>query len=184
MITIKNRWTGAELHTHAGSILRAADLRYADLRGADLSGADLRAANLRAAILSYANLSNANLRAAILSYANLSNADLRYARLSYANLRGADLRAANLRESDLSAADLSGATMPDGRSWEAYRADHLAGLCDEPEVRAKAIAAWGGHRWTNCPMHAAHGVNAPTGIAMAAWVALYDAELLPEPEGR
>ena len=91
-------------------------------------------------------------------------------------LVGANLRSANLRS-----ANLEGATMPDGRVWEAYRADHLAGLCTTPEIRERAVAAWGHHTWQDCPMHAAHGVTAPTSAAMAAWVALYDAHLLERP---
>jgi hypothetical protein len=30
-------------------------------------------------------------------------------------------------------------------------------------------------------MHAAHGVSESSGILMSAWVALYDANLLPKP---
>jgi len=78
--------------------------------------------------------------------------------------------------------------MPDGRVWEAYRADHLAGLCATPEVRARAMAAWGGHSWNDCPMHAAHGwggvADAPPSqrLAVATWVALYDGRLLERPK--
>ncbi len=114
--------------------------------------------------------------------AYLEGADLRGAYLGGANLEGADLEGADLEGAYLGGADLGGATMPDGRSWDEYRADHLAGLCTTPEIRAKAIAAWGNHTWTDCPMHAAHGVEAPTDANMAAWVALYDAGLLECPK--
>jgi hypothetical protein len=102
---------------------------------------------------------------------------MRDADLSFADLRGADLSGAKLSD-----ADLSFATMPDGRLWEDYRRDHMAGLCDDPKVRRRAIAAWGRHSWTDCPMHAAHGVSVATSIAMSAWVALYDSRLLERPE--
>jgi hypothetical protein len=81
----------------------------------------------------------------------------------------------------LRGAILEGAIMPDGRLWEDYRADHLAGLCRTPEIRARAIAAWGQHTWQDCPMAAAHAVHEPTSIEMAAWVALYDSGLLEKP---
>ena len=152
MIQIKHRTTGAVLKEIDRANLSDANLRGANLIGANLIGADLRVANLRGA------------------------------NLSGANLYGADLRGANLSDANLSDANLSGATMPDGRVWEEYRADHLAGLCQEPTVRARAIEAWGNHSWKDCPMHAAHGVTAPTGIEMAAWVALYDSKLLERPE--
>jgi len=172
MIQIKHRTTGAVLKEIDRANLSDANLRGANLIGANLIGADLRVANLRGANLSGANLYGADLRGANLSDANLSDANLRGANLSDANLTGANLIGANL----------SGATMPDGRVWEEYRADHLAGLCQEPTVRARAIEAWGNHSWKDCPMHAAHGVTAPTGIEMAAWVALYDSKLLERPE--
>lgn len=79
--------------------------------------------------------------------------------------------------------------MPDGRAWEVYSADPLAGVCDEPEARQRAIAAWGNHQWTNCPMHAAHGYSdigdapADKRILVAAFVAIFDANLLPQPKG-
>jgi hypothetical protein len=79
--------------------------------------------------------------------------------------------------------------MPDGRAWELYRADPLAGICDEPDARNRAIDAWGNHLWTDCPMHAAHGytsiADAPEDkrIMVAAFVAVFDAELLPKPSG-
>ena len=103
------------------------------------------------------------------------------------NLRNASLRNANLRNASLDGANLAGATMPDGRLFEEYRADPLAGICDEPAARERAIAAWGSHTWSDCPMHAAHGYaginDAPADkrIAVAAFVALFDARLLPRP---
>jgi hypothetical protein len=153
MITVHHRITNAPLGTYPDVAALATAARAGDLQryGADLKGANLEGANLE----------GANLRGA--------------------NLQGADLRGANLQRANLYGANLRGATMPDGRVWEEYRGDHLAGLCTTPEIRALAIKAWGGHSWTDCPMHAAHGVTAPTGIDMAAWVVLYDAGLLECP---
>jgi hypothetical protein len=94
---IKNRWTGAVLHTGGGKSLRdvvaAAVCSGADLIGADLSGADLRGAGL--------------------SGADLRGADLRGADLIGADLRGADLRGADLSGADLRGAGLSGAKIGD-----------------------------------------------------------------------
>ena len=128
-----------------------------------------------------ANLQDADLEDADLEVADLEVADLRGANLRGANLRGANLRGANLQGADLRGANLQGATMTDGRVWEEYCADHLAGLCQTPEVRARAVAAWGYHCWSDCPMHAAHGVDSPFSREMAAWVALYDCGLLEKP---
>ena len=160
-------------YLRGGVNLAGADLRYADLRDANLAGATLRGADLNCAKLNCAKLTGANLRGATLRDANLRDADLRCAKLSGAILTGADL---------------TGATMPDGRTWEEYSADHLAGICDDPKVRARAIAAWGGRTWDDCPMHAALGVDglraitdAELRLRVGAWVALYDADLLPRP---
>lgn len=118
-------------------------------------------------------------------------ANLRDANLGGANLEGADLRDANLRgayleDAYLGGANLVGATMIDGRKWEDYSADHLAGICQTPEVKAKAIAAWGAHSWQDCPMHCALGIDdsaqAENPVAVTAWVALYDSNLLSKPE--
>ena len=164
-----------------------------DLSGANLSGANLSDAYLSGANLSGANLSGADLSDAYLSGANLSGANLSDAYLSGANLSGAYLSGANLSGADLSDADLSeyadlsGATLPDGRTFEEYKKDPLANLCTEPEARNRAIAAWGNHRWTNCPMHAAFGYNNITDapkdnrIFVAAFVTLFDGKLLPQP---
>src|SRR3990167_1426328 len=95
---------------------------------------------------------------------------------------------ASLNRASLDGASLVGAIMPDGRTWEAYKLDPLAGICDEPEARKRAIAAWGSHTWGACPMHMAHGWNSISDapgdkrIAVAAFVALFDSRLLPEPE--
>lgn len=147
-----------------------------DPRGAR---ADLRSAYLRSAYFRTADLRNADLRNADLRDANFRGADLRGVDLRNADLRGADLENANFR-----GADLRDAIMPDGRLWEVYVSDHLAGICDEPEVRERALAAWGKHSWSSCPMSAAHGwtditdVPVDLRIAIAAWVALYDGDLL------
>lgn len=76
--------------------------------------------------------------------------------------------------------------MPDGRTWEDYRTDHLAGICDTQEVKRKAVEAWGSHSWSDCPMHNALGISSPEEagdkkLLVACWVALYDAELLEKP---
>ena len=119
---------------------------------------------------------------AYLSRADLSRADLCWAYLCGADLRGADLSRAELRE-----ANLSGATLPCGVKFEDYKKDPLAGLCKEPEARKRAVAAWGNHKWTNCPMHEGLGISrveeAPENISLnvAAFVALFDAKLLPVP---
>ena len=100
---------------------------------------------------------------------------------------GADLRGAYLRGAYLRGADLSGATLPCGVKFEDYKKDPLAGLCKEPEARKRAVDAWGNHKWTNCPMHEGLGISrveeAPENIRLnvAAFVALFDAKLLPVP---
>ena len=114
--------------------------------------------------------------------ADLRGADLRGARLSEADLHGARLHGA-----DLHGARLRWATMPDGRTFEAYAADPLAGICQDAAARSRAVAAWGKHSWRDCPMHVANGYNgvgdapAATRIAVAAFVALFDGLLLPAP---
>jgi hypothetical protein len=171
--------TGADL-TRAD--LTRADLARANLYRADLTDATLAGADLTWANLTGADLTRANLAGAHLSGANLTSADLSGAKLSGANLADADLSGADLTSANLAGANLTGATMPDGRAWEEYRADHLAGICTSPEVHARAIEAWGSHEWTSCPMHSALGISDTTEITdaalrrnVAAWVALYDA---------
>jgi hypothetical protein len=166
---------------------------YANLRDAYLSDANLCGANLCGANLCGANLRGADLRDADLCGANLCDADLRdaYLRgayLSYANLRNANLRNANLRNANLRDANLSGATMPDGRKFEDYVKDPLAGICDSDNSRLQAIKAWNRHSWKDCPMHAAHGWNRLSdcpknqAIAVAAFIAAFDGRLLPCPK--
>ena len=145
-------------------------------------GANLSGANLSVAYLSRANLSRADLSRADMRGAYLSGADL-----SRACLSGADLHGAHLYGADLRGADLSGATLPCGVKFEDYKKDPLAGLCKEPEARKRAVDAWGNHKWTNCPMHEGLGISrveeAPENIRLnvAAFVALFDAKLLPVP---
>jgi hypothetical protein len=169
---------GADLRS---AYLRSADLRSADLGGAYLGGADLRGADLRGANLSGANLGGADLRSAYLGGADLRSAYLRGADLRSANLGGADLRSAYLRSANLG--DLT--VMPDGRKWSEYKLDHLAGICQTPDIKAKAIAAWGNHTWSDCPMHCALGIRsasqASEPLLVSAWVALYDAHQLTAP---
>ena len=172
----------------AGAYLSYADLSGADLSDADLSDAYLSGANLSDAYLSGANLSGANLSDAYLSGANLSGANLSGARLYGAKLSCADLSCADLSGAKLSGAYLSGATLSDGRTFEEYKQDPLANLCSEPEARNRAIAAWGSHSWLDCPMHAAFGYKAindapkDNRIFVAAFVALFDGQLLPKPD--
>jgi len=172
--------------------LREANLREADLRGANLSGASLIGANLIGADLREANLGGADLREANLIGANLGGADLRGANMSRANLReanlyGAYLYGADLREANLRGADPNSCILPNGVSFEEYVADPLAEICTENESRSRAIAAWGHHSWTSCPMQAAHGwgsiEDAPTDkrLAVAQFVALFDSGLLQKP---
>ena len=127
-----------------------------------------------------------------LSDADLRGTDLRGVDLYGANLRRADLRRARLSGADLSyadllGADLTGAKLPDGRTLVAWQADPLAGLCDDPESVARALAAWGGRTWEDCPLHAALGANSLDDIdvdrrALAAtFVALLDGGHLPRP---
>ena len=101
--------------------------------------------------------------------------------------KGTNLAGAYLAGTYLADADLAGATLPDGRAWDLYRLDPLAGICDEPDARKRAVAAWGSRTWQSCPMHAAYGWNgigdAPADKRrdVAAFVAVFDAELLPAP---
>ena len=124
-----------------------------------------------------------SLARANLTDANLTGAKLRYAELAGADLMGANLTGANLRYAKLTGANLTGATMPDGRVWEVYRLDPLAGICHTNEARARAKAAQG-HTWRDCPMYEGLGYtsidNAPAGEHrdVAAFVAVYDARLL------
>jgi Pentapeptide repeats (8 copies) len=164
------------------TVIRAVHAKHA-LRGAVLNAADLKNAFLRRA-----SLGGAVLRIADLSGADMRDAILCSASLEFADLRNADLSGANLHNARLADARLSGTIMPDGRVWENYVLDPLAEICDEPDVRARAIAAWGEHAWGRCPMSAAHGwrdfknVPAKLRIAVAAFVALFDSKLLPQPQ--
>lgn len=168
--------------------LTNADLTNADLRGADLSHADLRGANLRGADLTNARLFMARLEGANLRGTDLRDADLRMARFEHADLTDATLTGARFGGGypgdDIA---LVATTMPDGRVWEAYRRDHLWGICHDPDVVARALAAWGGHTWESCPMGAAFGIDGTHAIEDAGlrlrvgcWVALYDAGLLTQ----
>jgi hypothetical protein len=72
--------------------------------------------------------------------------------------------------------------------WELYKLDPMAGICDEPAARDRAAAAWDKHSWQDCPLHAAYGWNglgdAPADRRrdVAAFVAVFDATLLPQPQ--
>lgn len=114
---------------------------------------------------------------------SLESANLARAYLEGANFESADLAGAD----DFRGANLARANMPDGRNWEDYSTDPLAGICTEPEARKRAIGAWGNHEWANCPMHAAHGWGSFTDAPedkrrdVAAFVAVFDARLLRAP---
>ena len=130
----------------------------------------------------------ANLYGADLDGANLYGANLAGAYLTGAYLHGANLRDANLRDANLAGANLAGAIMPDGRTYEQWQADPLAGLCAEPEARNRAIAAWGAHTWQDCPLtmgmgiHGPHEAPAEKRLLVATFVALFDGGQLPRPE--
>ena len=120
-------------------------------------------------------------------YSRFDATKIVYENAALVTLRGAYLSGAYLHGAHLSGADLSRATMPDGRTFEAYAADPLAGICQDAAARGRAVAAWGNHSWKDCPMHAANGYtwigDAPAAarLAVAAFVALFDGVLLPVP---
>lgn len=179
------------------------DARYARLTGADLRAANLHDAILTRAVLTVTNLMGAHLRAANLAGARLTRADLSYADLSYAHMPRVVLTNADLRGADLSYADLPGAhlhdadltytiltdaVLTDGRTLAEWQADPLAGLCTDPEARARAIAAWGQHTWRDCPLHEGMGINGLYNInddakrrLAACFIALFDCHHLPKP---
>ena len=105
-----------------------------------------------------------------------------------ASLDRANLYGANLYDANLTGAYLHGAIMPDGRTYEQWQADPLAGLCAEPEARNRAIAAWGAHTWQDCPLtmgmgiHGPHEAPAEKRLLVATFVALFDGGQLPRPE--
>jgi hypothetical protein len=138
--------------------------------------------------LAYARLAGLTLFWVNLPGVDLSGAALSGSFLSCADLSGADLSGADLSNAKMAGVNLTAATMPDGRKWEAYRADPLAGICPTPRARAVARKAWGEHTWGHCPMHAALGIHglgdlldADLRRRVACFVACYDAGLLPVP---
>jgi len=178
---IIRNYAGETLLTTTGSSLSGADLQGANLRDADLRNADLRDADLMMADLMMADLTGAKLTGAYLTGVNLMEADLRMA-----DLTSADLTRANLQMAHLRGADLTGAIMPDGRTWEAYQADPLAGICDDQEARTRALSAWNSHSWFDCPMHTAYGwksvEDAPETkrLLVSTFIALFDSWLLKD----
>lgn len=136
-------------------ILTRASVLEAYLAGADLSGAELVGAELTNSDLTDANLTRAHLGDADLSGVCLTRANLTDAYLARANLTGAELWGANLEDAYLAGATLTGATLPDGRTYEQWQADPLAGLFDDepdtdPEDRRLMVATFialfeGGH---------------------------------------
>lgn len=122
--------------------------------------------------------------------ADLRDADLTGADLTDADLTGANLRGANLRDAEISGANLTGAVLPDGRTLDDWKVDPLAGICTESEAVQRAVDAWGGHTWQNCPMHAALGIDGLHDLddeekrrQVGCFVALFDGGHLPKPEG-
>jgi hypothetical protein len=137
---------------------------YENMEGAILQGADLEGTDLRYARIRGADLRDVNLVDAVLRGANLMDADLRNANLYGANLEGTALRGARL----------DGATMPDGRKWEAYRQDPLAGIFRSPEARERAVRDW--------KRNGSPDFRGKDRIAVAAFIAVHDAGLLDWPE--
>jgi hypothetical protein len=120
-VTIKNRYTGAVMHTVEGTddlgeavkrlAAQSANLESANLESANLKSANLESANLESANLKSANLEYANLKSANLESANLESANLKYANLKYANLESANLKYANLKSANLESANLESANL-------------------------------------------------------------------------
>ena len=117
-------------------------------------------------------------------------ADLSGAYLNNANLSNAILSNANLSGAYLSNAILSGATLPDGTKWEQYLSETVPELLvagGKTIAEIVAAGAWQCHDWTNCPMHAAFGINsAEEGPILlrpriTEFVQFYDAGLVPCP---
>jgi Pentapeptide repeats (8 copies) len=164
----------------AGQSLGRAFLRDADLKGAALCRAKLEIADLQNADLSGTNLQRASLEHADLRNANLHGTNFRDANLLDAKLCRAKLNGADLRNANLIRTDLVEAVMPDGRPWEEYLTDPLAGICEEPTARARAIAVWDKHTRGQCPISAACGwpdfdsVPKRKRIAVATFMALFD----------
>jgi hypothetical protein len=178
-----------------GANLVNADLGHADLTGANLVNANLIGADLMGANLGVANLRGANLRGADLRGADLGRADLTGANLMYANLRGADLGRADLTGANLEVANLTKTKLTDqtiidtGETWLVYRTEVVPQLLIAAGERSTAaIAAWGQHTWTTCPMQVAFNINdldqAPLSLRQRIhqFVRFYDAELLAKPE--
>jgi hypothetical protein len=170
--------------------LRNADLRGADLRGANLGRADLGRADLTGANLVNADLGHADLGRADLTGANLGRADLTGANLVNADLGHADLTGANLVNANLTKTKLTDQTIIDtGETWLVYRTEVVPQLLIAAGERSTAaIAAWGQHTWTTCPMHVAFNITDPDQAPLSLrpriyqFVRFYDAELLAKPE--
>ena len=80
--------------------------------------------------------------------------------------------------------------MPDGTKWETYLSETVPALL---VAGGKTIAeivqcgAWECHSWSNCPMHAAFGINNPNQgptllrPRIAEFMHFFDARLIPCP---
>ncbi len=94
------------------------------------------------------------------------------------------LEQAALSKTYLSGANLSRAIVPNGKLFEDYLKDPLEGICDDPEVKARAKSAWGNHTWTNCPMATAFGWKSYSDIPedkqmlVGMFIALFDGKHL------
>jgi uncharacterized protein YjbI with pentapeptide repeats len=178
--------TKAELEA---KVKEGANLRGANLRGANLQGADLRGADLQGADLWGADLWGANLRGADLWGADLQGANLRGADLQGANLRGAYLQGANLRGANLRGAYLSDKTiLTTGEMFADYNATVVPALLTSGgKPLGDAAAVWQCHDWSNCPLHAAFGVEGTHQIPLLLrpraeqFLQLFDAHILPVP---
>lgn len=122
--------------------------------------------------------------------ANLTGADLSRASLYGANLTSAYLSGADLTGAYLTDASLSGTTLPSGVKLEGY-VPRLPALLGAGGVHPRhALAAWGCHQWSNCPMHVALGIGdvneAPEHLRLrvAEFVALFDGKHLEDAPAR
>ncbi|NUT96758.1 MAG: NACHT domain-containing protein [Saccharothrix sp.] len=109
-----------EVRQNASTVLT----RLGGSRGLDLSGLDLR----------HQDLGGLDLRGA-----DLSRADLRWQRLGGVSFAGADLRGTDLRNVRMVGGELTGARL-EGGDWRQAALLDVAGVADQPELTAAAVA--------------------------------------------
>jgi hypothetical protein len=187
-------WMKAGTQKGARAVLTGADLRGAVLTdvvltGAVLTGADLTDADLTGAVLADAVLAGADLTDADLTGAVLTRAVLRGAVLTGADLTDADLTGAVLGGAVLTDADLRGAVLGDGYTqWEQYKSEVVPTLLVAGGKSLDEVAnpeSWNCHSWSNCPMHAAFGVDSLADVPAlyrrlaSEFIQFFDARLLP-----